>query len=159
MEEVLNLLDSKKIRYKLIKHIPVHTIEDMKEVGLLDEGYVCKNLFVRNANGHTHYLICCHHSKQVDMKVLANKINSTRLSFASSERLKKYLNLEQGYVSPFGILNDTNKEVIVVFDEEIKNEKLVGFHPNINTATVYLDFKDLENIIKEHGNEIMYINL
>lgn len=159
MQEVLDLLDNKNIEYKLIKHIPVHTIEDMNNIGLLDEGYVCKNLFVRNANGHIHYLISCHHSKTIDMKLLANKINSTRLSFASSERLKKYLNLEQGYVSPFGILNDINKEVIVVFDEELKNKELVGFHPNTNEATVYLKFNDLENIIKEHGNKIIYINL
>lgn len=159
MQEVLDLLDNKNIEYKIIKHIPVHTIEDMNNVGLLDEGYVCKNLFVRNANGHIHYLISCHHSKLIDMKLLASKINSTRLSFASSERLKKYLNLEQGYVSPFGILNDINKEVIVVFDEELKNKELVGFHPNTNEATVYLKFNDLENIIKEHGNKIIYINL
>ncbi len=159
MQEVLNLLDNNNIKYKLIKHIPVHTIEDMKHIGLLDNGYVCKNLFLRNANGHIHYLIIAHHSKKIDMKLLATKLNSTRLSFASDERLKKYLNLEQGYVSPFGILNDINKEVVVVFDEELKNKELVGFHPNTNEATIYLNFKDVEKIIKEHGNKIIYINL
>lgn len=159
MKEVLNLLDDENIQYKLVEHEPVHTISDMNNIGLLDEGYVCKNLFIRNANGHVHYLVSCHHSKNIDMKQLANKINSTRLSFASDERLKKYLNLENGYVSPFGILNDKNKEVIVVFDEELKNKELVGFHPNTNKATVYLNFNDLEEIIKKHGNKIIYINL
>lgn len=159
MQEVINLLNNKNIKYKLIEHEEVHTIEDMKKLKLLDEGYVCKNLFVRNANGKIHYLISCHHTKNIDMKDLANKIGSTRLSFASSERLAKYLKLENGYVSPFGVINDDSKSVIFVFDEELKDKKDVGFHPNTNKATIYLDFNEIEKIIKEHGNEIMYIKL
>jgi len=42
MKEVLDYLDSKNIKYELVEHEEVHTIEDMKKVGLLDKGYVCK---------------------------------------------------------------------------------------------------------------------
>lgn len=159
MKEVIELLNNKKIDYKLIEHEEVHTIEDMNKIGLLDEGYVCKNLFTRNANGKIHYLVSCHHSKEVNMKDLAEKIGSTRLSFASDERLKKYLNLENGYVSPFGVINDDSQSVIFVFDKDLKGKKLVGFHPNTNKATIYLDFDNVANIIEEHGNEIIYIDL
>ena len=40
MKEVLALLDEKNIKYELVEHEEVHTIEDMKELGLLDKGYV-----------------------------------------------------------------------------------------------------------------------
>ena len=159
MNEVLELLNNKNIKYNLIEHEEVHTIEDMNKLGLLDKGYVCKNLFLRNANGKIHYLVSCSHEKDINMKELATKIGSTRLSFGSDERLSKYLGLKQGYVSPFGVINNSDQSVIFVFDKDLKNMKNVGFHPNTNIATVFLDFHDVVKIIEEHGNKIMYITL
>lgn len=159
MNEVLELLNNKNIKYNLIEHEEVHTIEDMNKLGLLDKGYVCKNLFLRNANGKIHYLVSCSHEKDINMKELATKIGSTRLSFGSDERLSKYLGLKQGYVSPFGVINNSDQSVIFVFDKDLKNMKNVGFHPNTNKATVFLDFNDVVKIIEEHGNKIMYINI
>ena len=159
MNEVLELLNNKNIKYNLIEHEEVHTIEDMNKLGLLDKGYVCKNLFLRNANGKIRYLVSCSHEKDINMKELATKIGSTRLSFGSDERLSKYLGLKQGYVSPFGVINNSDQSVIFVFDKDLKNMKNVGFHPNTNKATVFLDFNDVVKIIEEHGNKIMYINI
>lgn len=157
MNEVLELLKKKNIEYDIVEHEVVHTIEDMNNLGLLDKGYVLKNLFLRNASGKIHYLYSCYHDKDVDLKEFADKVGSSRLSFASADRLEKYLGLEQGYVSPLGVINDESQTVIFVFDSEIKNEKKVGVHPNTNKATIYLAFKDIEKIIKEHGNEIIFI--
>lgn len=159
MKEVLDLLDSKNIKYELVEHDEVHTIEDMEKLGLLDKGYVCKNLFLRNANGKMHFVLSCHHSKEVQVQEVAKKIGSTRLSFGSEERLKKYLNLENGYVSPFGVINDESQSVIFIFDKEVQEQKRVGFHPNTNKATVYLDFKDVRKIIEDHGNDVVFIRL
>lgn len=159
MKEVLELLNNQNIKYELVEHDEVHTIEDMDKLGLLDKGYVCKNLFLRNANGKMHFVLSCHHSKEVQVQEVAKKIGSTRLSFGSAERLEKYLKLENGYVSPFGVINDESKSVIFIFDKEIQNEKKVGFHPNTNKATVYLDFKDVKKIIEDHGNDVVFIKL
>lgn len=159
MKEVLDLLDSKNIKYELVEHEEVHTIEDMDKLGLLDKGYVCKNLFLRNANGKMHFVLSCHHSKDVNVQEIAKKIGSTRLSFGSAERLMKYLKLENGYVSPFGVLNDESKSVIFVFDRELQGKDKVGFHPNTNTATVYLAFNDVKKVIEEHGNDVVFVRL
>ena len=159
MKEVLTLLEEKNIKYELVEHEEVHTIEDMKELGLLDKGYVCKNLFLRNANGKMHFVLSCHHEKEVNVQEIAKKIGSTRLSFGSEERLEKYLKLKNGYVSPFGVINDESKSIIFIFDKEIQNEQKVGFHPNTNKATIYLSFKDVKKIIEEHGNDVVFIKL
>ena len=159
MKEVLTLLEEKNIKYELVEHEEVHTIEDMRELGLLDKGYVCKNLFLRNANGKMHFVLSCHHDKEVNVQEIAKKIGSTRLSFGSEERLEKYLKLKNGYVSPFGVINDESKSVIFIFDREIQNETKVGFHPNTNKATIYLDFKDVKKIIEDHGNDVVFIKL
>lgn len=159
MEEVLKLLDNYNIKYEIINHDEVHTIDDMKKLGLLDKGYICKNLFLRNANGKMNFVLSCHHSKNIKMDELAVKIGSTRLSFGSKERLKKYLNLENGYVSPFGFINDETKSVIFVFDKELQGKQNVGFHPNTNKATIFLNFDDVKKLIVEHGNEVIFIKL
>ena len=75
------------------------------------------------------------------------------------ERLHKYLNVEAGSVSPFGILNDVNCDVEVVFDKSLVGEESLGFHPNLNTATVWISFEDIKKVIEKHGNDIMYVNL
>lgn len=159
MKEVIELLNNKNIKYELIEHEEVHTIEDMEKLGLLEKGYVCKNLFLRNANGKMHFVLSCHHSKNINLHDIEKKLGSTRLSFASSERLEKYLNLQNGYVSPFGVINDDSKSVIFVFDKDVQNEQKVGFHPNTNKATVYLAFKDVKKIIEDHGNDVVFIKI
>lgn len=159
MKDVLDLLTSKKIQYELIEHPEVHTIEDMEKLGLLEKGYVCKNLFLRNANGKMHFVLSCHHEKPIHLDEVAKKLGSTRLSFGSVERLNTYLKLENGYVSPFGVLNDESTSVIFVFDKELDGKDKVGFHPNTNTATIFLAFKDVKKIIQDHGNDVVFIRL
>ena len=157
--DVLKLLDEKNIKYEIVEHEVVHTMEDMEKLGLLDKGYVCKNLFLRNANGKEHYVVSCHYKKDVHMDDLKEKLGSSRLSFGSADRLEKYLKLENGYVSPFGVINDESKSVKFVFDKDVVGQSKVGFHPNTNTATVFLDFKDVKKIIEEHGNEVIIIDV
>ena len=47
--------------------------------------------------------------------------------------------------------------VEVVFDRDLCHAKKVGIHPNDNTATVWLSFKDLKKLIEKLGNNISYI--
>ena len=158
MKDILELLDNKNIEYKVIKHKRVYTIEEIKHINLDKEGLIPKNIFLRNANGKVHYLVTCHPDKKVDIKNLAKNLNSTRLSFGSSERLKKYLNVEKGSVSPLGFIYDKNSEVTFVFDKELIN-KSIGVHPNRNDYTIFIGFKTLVKLIEEHGNKIAYLDI
>ena len=155
-QEVYKLLESNGIAFEKLEHEAVYTMEDMEKEGNVGKGTVCKNLFLRDAKGKNHYLVTVPDEKRVDMKMLAGQIGSTKLSFASAERLEKYLGVEQGCVSPFGVLNDESRSVVVVFDEDLKSDKAVGIHPNDNTATVWLPFLSLNSLIAEHGNDISF---
>ena len=97
--------------------------------------------------------------KKADLKKVAEEIGSTRLSFGSEQRLDKYLKVKPGSISSFAVLNDENSEVIVVFDNELVGEKNFALHPNENTATIFIDFADVERIVREHGNEILYADI
>lgn len=72
------------------------------------------------------------------MKTLAPKLGIKRISFASAERLKKYLDLNPGSVSIFGLLNDVDKKVELFLDSSVLQAENVTFHPNDNAATVAL---------------------
>ena len=156
-EEIYHLLKEKGIAFEKLEHQAVYTMEDMDKAGITARGTVCKNLFLRDAKGKNHFLVTVPEEKRVDLKILTEKIGSTKLSFASADRLAKYLGVEQGCVSPFGVLNDESGSVIVVFDQELQSDDAVGIHPNDNTSSVWLNFKSLRRVIEEHGNEIILV--
>jgi Ala-tRNA(Pro) deacylase len=154
--EVLKRLGVPYVRHE---HPPVFTVEQAEEHWSDITGVHCKNIFVRNKKGNRHFLIIFEHTKRIDLKALSAKLGQSRLSFASPERLKRYLGLEPGAVSPFGLINDRDHEVQVLIDEELKNSKTVNFHPNINTATISLSFADFMNFIDDCGNVLSYIKV
>jgi DNA-binding transcriptional regulator YhcF (GntR family) len=78
---------------------------------------------------------------------------------AKEKYLDKYLGLDKGAVSPFGILNDTGCIVEVVVDKDILAFEHIGVPPNDNTATLWIRPQDLESIIRNHGNVISYIDV
>ena len=70
------------------------------------------------------------------------------------------MGLISGAVSPLGILNDSEQKVHFYIDKYFLAEsKLIGIHPNDNTATVWLKTEDLIEIIKLHGNEVNVIEI
>ncbi|MBE6877750.1 MAG: prolyl-tRNA synthetase associated domain-containing protein [Ruminococcaceae bacterium] len=155
-QKIYEFLNEKGIVYEKMEHDAVYTMEEMDAAGITQKGTVCKNLFLRDVKGKVHYLVTIPEEKKVDLRDLAEQIDSTKLSFGSAERLMKYLGVTQGSVSPLGILNDESESVIMVFDRDLVGDTAVGVHPNDNTATIWLDFKDLKGIIKQHGNEIIF---
>ena len=114
---------------------------------------------MKNSNGKKHYLVVLKGDKKADLKSIKSQINSTALSFASEERLEKYLGLSKGAVTPLGIINDEEHLVNIVLDEDLKKEEIIGVHPNVNTSTVFISYNDLITFINSIGNEIFYVNI
>ena len=159
-EKVLNKLNELNISYKEIKHTPVYTIEEMDALGnIFENAKICKNLFVRDQKGKRHFLVVLPEEKRAPLADIAVKVGSTKLSFASPERLMKYLKLEPGAVTPLSIINDESGEVEVVFDEDLKKEELLGVHPCVNTATILLTPDDLEKYVTSNNNKLKYIKI
>lgn len=153
-EEVKVFLKEKGIPFHWVEHKAVYTIEEMEELGLEKMEETAKNLFLRDQKGKCHFLVVIRADKQANLKELGEKLGGVRLSFASEERLEKYLGLKKGAVTPLGILNDTACAVKVFLDKDFLGKEEIGVHPNDNTASVYLKTADLMQIIKEHGNSL-----
>jgi Ala-tRNA(Pro) deacylase len=156
-QRVYETLEKLGIAYIRHTHPAVFTVEQAIEHWKDIKGGHCKNLFVRNKKGNRHYLIIAEHLKKIDLHHLAKSLGDDRLSFASDERLMRYLGLQAGEVSPFGLVHDSQKEVIVVIDADLKKETFVNFHPNVNTATLTIALGDLEKFLAWRGNDVRFV--
>ena len=158
-KDVLEALRSLEIPYEMTEHPPVYTIEEMEALGLTRQGQVAKNLFLRDAKGKRHFLVVLFKDKRADLKQLQEQLHSTKLSFASEERLEKYLGLQKGAVSPLGMFNDTPAQVEVAFDRDLSQCTAIGVHPNENTATLWISFEGLQKVASATGHTIQLIDL
>lgn len=156
-ERVYVVLDELGISYTRHEHPPVFTVEEAEKHWTQITGAHCKNLFLRNKKGNRHYLVILEAAKVADLKSLNKLLGEDRLSFASEKRLMRYLDLETGAVSAYGLINDSENLVQVVIDEDLKKAEAVNFHPNVNTATVGISFSDFEKFLTWCGNTVRYL--
>ena len=159
-EEIYNFLKSKNIWYEITEHRAVFSMEELTNIDIPYPKYDAKNLFVRDDKKKNYYLITLKGSKKIDLKKFRIKNNTRPLSFASEEDLSNIMKLKAGSVSPFGLLNDEKNRVQFYIDKNFMNDqRIIGIHPNDNTATVWLNVVDLIEIIKEHGNKVNIVEL
>lgn len=158
-QKVYEILNKLGISYVRHEHPPVFTVEEAERYWQGIKGAHCKNLFLRNKKGSRHYLVIIEHTKRAELKKLEDQLGEDRLSFASEDRLKRYLGLETGSVSPFGLINDSSKEVRVIIDQDLKKWDRINFHPNINTVTLEIAYSDFEKFLSWAGNSIRCLKL
>ncbi len=154
--ETLEKLD---IKFDYYEHPAVPTVEEAAKYWKDLEATHCKNLFFRNHKGNKHYLVIIEHQKDLNIKDLEQRLKQGKLSFASEKRLKKYMGLTPGSVSPLGLINDQENCVHVFLDANLKNSTSISFHPNINTASLVVKYSDFIRFLDCSGNAYEYIQL
>lgn len=157
-EETLRWLTEQHIRCTLVEHDAAFTIEEMDNMNIEQSGHICKNLFLRDEKGKRHFLVSVDGHKTVNLKKLG-EILGAKLSFASEERLVRYLNLTKGAVTPLGVYYDADTAVEVVLDRDLQAYGVIGVHPCVNTATVFLRYEDLVGLLRQNGNRVQVVKL
>ncbi len=158
-DTVCRYLDSLGIEYERHDHEPIFTMEEIHEANLDPEGYIAKNLFLRDGAGRRHMLVTISDGKNADLKVLRSIFQSSRLSFGSEERLYDRMKLTKGSVSPMGLMNDEDNSVEFYFDKDLLDNPLIGIHPNHNSATLFLKPEDLLKAVERTGHEVILIEI
>lgn len=158
-QKVYDVLDNLAIPYEKFAHKALYTVDEANKLDIYIPGVHCKNLFIRNRKGKKHYLVILKDTKQANLKGLSKQVNSTNLSFASPERLFRYLKLMPGSVTPFGLINDSDKHVEVLIDNELKKSEYICFHPNVNTVTITIPYSGFEKFLKWCGNKVRYVDI
>jgi hypothetical protein len=151
-KRVYDLLADLEAPYEVVAHEPIFTAN--REVAAFEgkEFLDIKNLFLKGDKGKSHYLLVMPYDKTLDLKALGQKIGQRRLSFASEDRLEKFLEAGAGGVSIFNLLSPGAREVVLVLDAEILAARRVGFHPNNPERTVILEAADFQRVIDRMNN-------
>lgn len=157
--QVYAVLDEMGIAYGKYEHPAVFTAEEAAVHWAGIPGTPVKNLFLRNKKGNRHYLVIVGVEKRVDLQQLVKAVGDDRLSFGSAERLMEHLGLTPGSVSPFGLLNDRDHDVVVIVDADLRDAGRLILHPNINTASLTITFADLEKFLASRGNPVRYLRV
>ncbi len=144
--DIFKILDELKIKYDVLEHQAVYTVEEAKQLEDMIEGLGCKNLFLTDKKGN-YFLLVLEENKKANLKELAKLLNVSKLTFGSEEALQEILGLEPGSVTPLSIINDKENKVLLIIDNDIVEEKIL-VHPNTNTKTMSIEFKDIEKLIK-----------
>ena len=110
------------------------------------ETVYCKNLFLKDRKG-TFYMIVCHEDTDVDLKYLKRVLNAHRnFSFANYTDVLNILNTD-GFVTPFCLMFPSTRKVKVVFEESLRSETSLNFHPLHSDLTSRVSFHDLTKFL------------
>lgn len=157
--QVYAYLEQMGIEYEYFEHPEAPTIAEASKYYRGEGTTLCKNLFFRNHKGNKHYLVIMDAQHQMDIHDIEHQLHQGKLSFASEERMMKYLGVRPGSVSLFTLVNDANHEVILFVDSKLKEAKKVSFHPNLNTASLVISNADMMKFIENIGNTYQFIDL
>lgn len=159
---VYDFLDKLGVQYQRIDHEAAMTMEACGEIDrvLGDNTTICKNLFLCNRQETDFYLLLMPGDKPFKTKDLSAQIHSARLSFAKPEYMEKYLDITPGSVSVLGLMNDSEKKVQLLIDEDVMKEPYFGCHPCINTSSLKFSTEDLmQKIIPALEHEPVTVTL
>ena len=158
-KELFELLEKLNIAFEYHEHPSLTTIEDAKIHWRDYNSGRCKNIFFRNHKGDRHYLVILEHLRQLNIHDLEKRLRQGKLTFASDQRLKQYLGVEPGSVSPFGLINDKERHVHLFMDQKLNEFDRLAFHPNVNTASLIISKSDFLRFLEYTGNTFEFIKL
>ena len=150
---VYDFLDNLGIVYDRIDHPAAMTMEACEEIDRALEAVICKNLLLCNRQQTDFYLLLMPGDKKFVTKDLSAQLGTARLSFATPEFMEKLLDITPGSLSVMGLMNDHERRVQLLIDEDVFCGEWIGFHPCINTSSLRLRLTDLmETVIPAMGH-------
>ncbi|MCB9493512.1 MAG: prolyl-tRNA synthetase associated domain-containing protein [Epsilonproteobacteria bacterium] len=151
-QELFALFEQLDIPYTNTTHEPVFTADEASFLKAKLPGAHCKNLFLKNKKDQ-FFLVVMLDSTRLDLKQFQKQYELGHLSFANDDYLMHYLGIKPGSVCPFAVINDTQKMVRVILDEEMMQHEQVNYHPLRNDMTVTISNNDLIKFFDYTGHE------
>ena len=146
-QRVYAFLDALQIEYQRVDHEPAMTMEACEDIDRVLGAVMCKNLFLSNRQETAFYLLLIPADKPFKTKDLSAQLGVARLSFGKAEYMEEYLDITPGSLSVLGLMNDKENNVQLLIDEDIFLAELIGCHPCVNTSSLSLKVKDLQDKI------------
>jgi len=157
-QQLFDRLAELGIAHGTVEHEAVFTVEQAKQHRGVLPGHHIKNLFLRNKKEEM-WLVVALEDRAIDLKQLGEKMGAGRLSFGSPERLRTYLGVEPGSVTPFAVINDTDHKVRLMLDRALREGGPVNAHPLVNTMTCPIELPGLLRFFEATGHVPTWLDL
>lgn len=154
--KIFKILDWLNIDYKNYEYIPVFTCDDCRDIDV--PWFRVKSLLIRNKNGSNFYMVMLEDKKRVDTNKIREIFNESKMSFVNEDLMMQKIWLKPWSVSPFALINNIEKDIKVIFDEDLKGN-LVWFHPLQNDNTISLNMECIEKFLEDLGFEFYYVSM
>jgi Cys-tRNA(Pro) deacylase len=141
---VTELLDSRGIKYRLLRHEkPAFTCEDASvQRGVsLEEMVKCMLLVDKKRR---YFLVCTTSERRLDLKKVREALGCSRLSLASEKEIEDVLGYKLGAIPPLLL----KTEIPVLFDNGIMRKGKVNISSGDPMAGLELDPRDLASLVK-----------
>jgi len=148
------------ITTRTVQHAAVFTVAESRALrGELPGGH-SKNLFLREVKSGQFCLAVLQEARQVSVNALARAAGWGKVSMADPQALMAMLGVTPGSVTPFALVHAKPGEVRVAIDAAlVGTQRLVWFHPLVNTASTGIHPADLLHFLRGLGHEITVLHL
>src|SRR5580704_4723308 len=116
--QLFALFEELGIAHSTIEHPPIFTVEEGRAWHDKIPGLHGKNLFLKDKKDKL-WLVVMPADKRADLNRLEKRVHAARLSFGKPDLLLEVLGLTPGSVTPFGLINDQQRRVSVIIDEDL----------------------------------------
>jgi len=158
-DDLFAMLESLDIAFTNHEHAPVFTVSESQALRDDMPGGHTKNLFLKDKKGH-YFLLTVGEEAEIDLKTIHKRIGAQgRVSFGKADALMALLGVVPGAVTAFGVINDPDQEVTLVFDESLMAHDTINAHPLRNDATTAIARDDLVRFIESLGRAVRIENL
>ena len=158
-QQVANRLQELGIPFDVVEHPPAFTTEQADSYIEGIEGVRTKSMFLTNKKKTQYYLLIMDDQKSLDMDLFKDLFSANRIRMASADSLFEKMQLPPGTVSPFGLLNNPERDIQVYFDKDIVSEDTMTFHPNTNEKTIFVATQDIFKFLTHLGYDYQILEL
>ncbi|XP_065676589.1 prolyl-tRNA synthetase associated domain-containing protein 1 isoform X2 [Hydra vulgaris] len=158
--QLMELLNNLKIETRVVEHPAVFTVDAMMDYLKDVDGFVTKNLFLKDKKNKL-WLLCTSHSSQIKLSDVAKLVGAAgTLRFADEKIMIEKLGVAQGSCTPLSLCNDKNNDVKLILDQHLlRDGSWIYSHPLENTATLGMSVENFKMFLKETGHEPEVINV
>lgn len=148
---IIELLGSLDITYRWVDHPAVFTVAESMEH--IEDKRPIKCLLLQEKGKGQKVFVVLAGEKRLNTKLIANELGTKKLQFASADTLLETMQVTPGSVSIFGLLHSDPAQVKVIIDKELLSEPELGFHPNDNTASIFIAGGSVTKIVESLEHE------
>ena len=157
--KVFEFLESTGADYTWLAHGLKFAVSEYEEVCKALDIKIIRNIFLENKKGQL-FLLMIHADKKFVTKDVSHTIGSSRLQFASAEKLMDAMQSEPGGVSNLALIFDTDNKVQLVVDKDLLDAPYMGMVPASRTKSLRMTPQDwLEKVVPAMRHEPMIIEI